>query len=182
MRYWLCPSLTKRPSLWRRASKPLLRPSCPFPQGKVANSHATRQRRPSYGGASAGESRAEYRPSRSAHLSYSPNRVEEAFSEVRHTLATPSNSKYTPYGRCARTHNLGRVPPKCGQRPRTASRGRWAPVRGLGSQWCTRLPSLSPYRDKGRKGLSDPCAFFASYLTRQPRYTKGRIRQERKDS
>src|SRR5215211_7032757 len=51
------------------------------------------------------------------------------FYEVRYALATPSNSKDTTFGGCAIPHNLGTLPPNRGQRPRTASRRRWAPRR-----------------------------------------------------
>src|SRR5829696_1620561 len=64
---------------------------------------------------------------------------EQVFSEVRYLQATPSNSKNTPPGRCARAHNplpclstVGRGP-----EPRPAEGGYpW----GVGSQWCNRLP------------------------------------------
>src|SRR5215204_4173536 len=48
-------------------------------------------------------------------------------------------------------HNLATLPPKSRQRPRTASCRRWAP-RGVGSQWCNRLPSISLNR-QGEEGI-----------------------------
>jgi hypothetical protein len=61
------------------------------------------------------------------------------FSEVRYLLATPSYGKDTLFGGCARPYKPDTVLPKSRQRPRTASRRSWAP-RGVGSQWCNRLP------------------------------------------
>ena len=59
---------------------------------------------------------------RSAWKVYSANFAMTEVSEVRYPQATPSDSKDTLFGRCAMPYNLGRVPPKSRQRPRTASR------------------------------------------------------------
>src|SRR5215207_7398257 len=53
--------------------------------------------------------------------------ADTEFHEVRHTLATPSNSKNTLFEGRAIPHNLGTLHPKSRQRPRTTSRRRWAP-------------------------------------------------------
>src|ERR687889_2822892 len=79
--------------------------------------------------------------------------AEWGFSEVRYTLATPRNTKDTLFGGCGRTHDLGTVLHKSGQRLRIASRRTWAPKeRGAGSQWCNRLPRLFP-KKIGEKGV-----------------------------
>ena len=77
-----------------------------------------------------------------------------AFSEVRHTLVTPSNSKDTLFGRCAIPYYLGTLPPnKSRQRPRTAPRRRWAPKGAWGASSATGcLRYLPTQRDMGRKG------------------------------
>src|SRR5215207_8765690 len=61
--------------------------------------------------------------------------------------------------------------------PRPAQR-RWAP-RGVWSQWCNRLLSLSPYREiRGGRGRRDRCALFASYLTHPPLLTLTYAKEE----
>ena len=77
---------------------------------------------------------------------YSPKCVEGVFSEVRNPLATPSNSKDTPFGCCAKPDNLAMVPLNSGQRPRTASRRRWVP-RGRGK------PVVQPAAARSRRRL-----------------------------
>src|SRR5215212_10332343 len=63
-----------------------------------------------------------------------------AFSEVRHALATPSNGKYTTFAGCARSYKSATVPPNnSGQRLRSTTRRRWAPVGRGKPQWCNRL-------------------------------------------
>jgi hypothetical protein len=91
------------------------------------------------------------------------------FYEVRYPQATLSNSKDTLFGRCAVPHNLDTVPPNIGQMPRTASRRRWAP-RGVGSQWCNRLPSIPLQRLGEKEAWCGRFAFIATYLRPPPHY------------
>src|SRR5829696_3888162 len=74
------------------------------------------------------------------------------FSDLRYALATPSNSKDTTFGGCAIPHNLGTLPPNRGQRPRTASRRRWAPRRRGEPVVQPAAVLRSPDR-RGRRGL-----------------------------
>src|SRR5829696_3596099 len=89
---------------------------------------------------------------RNAWKVYSANFAMTAVSEVRYPQATPSNSKDTLFGRCAGTHNLGRVPLKIRQRPRTASRTEGGHLKGGGEPVVQPAAFYLP-TDKGKKGL-----------------------------
>ena len=116
---------------------------------------------------------------RSAWKVSAPNFAMTAVSEVRYPQATPSNSKNTLFGRCAGTHNLGTVPPKIRQRPRIASRRRWAPKGAWEASSATGC-LLSPHTDKGRKGSWSVCAFRLSREAMPPKImTEKAIVEER---
>jgi hypothetical protein len=83
--------------------------------------------------------------------SFLTNFVITEFYEVRYELATPSNGKDTPFEGCARTHDLGTVSPKSGQRLGTASRRRWAP-RGRG-ETVVQPAVLNVPEAQGEKGV-----------------------------
>src|SRR5687767_7284047 len=88
--------------------------------------------------------------------------------EVRYPLATISNGKDTTFAGCARTHDLGIVPPnkKSGQRLRSTPRRRWAP-RGCGEPVGQPVvPRRDPLRVPGEVGgCRGRYACSESYLT-----------------
>jgi hypothetical protein len=105
-----------------------------------------------------------------------------AFSEVRYTLATLRNTKDTLFGGCGRTHDLGTVHHKSGQRLRIASRRRWAPKGAREASGATDCRITISYEaPKGRKGLSDRYSLSGSYLTHPPLYQGSHTQRGRMD-
>ena len=86
---------------------------------------------------------------RGGAMRYSPNVGEWGFSEVRYPQATPSNPKqqqrYAVWAMCQNAQFWYGASQEQAEAQNRVPHRRWAP-RGVGSQWCNRLPSISPQR------------------------------------
>ena len=108
--------------------------------------------------------------------------TEDSSSRLSTKFATHQQPQATPKIRClgdmARTHDLGTVHHKSGQRLRIASRRTWAPKGAREASGATDCRITIPYEaHKGWKGLFDRYSLSGSYLTNPPLY-KGSHRKE----